>query len=296
MTLIKPVEDLLKQITDEATRKTMQESFEKYDFLQHAVEGNLRQQDYDRKMNETKSEIERYKETAKKWEDWSARNVPKHDELIKSYTELEAKAKALQEEKDLAVAAAVRDAAGEGKAVNVDDLIKKVDEVIAKRGYVLPSEVQKIADQEAAKLMQQERDSFFKQTVPAVMAEINNMNNLQFKHMKEFNGELFDTEKFATFRAEKKIMDMNDAYDAFVATQRREIETKKLRDEITSQVEKEFASKHNLPGSGAPAAPELGPVQMHRLGKAPALPDGTELGDNRAAFAAAAELRSEGKW
>jgi hypothetical protein len=298
--LIKPVEELLALITDENERKSMREGFEKWDFLQKAVEGNLRQQDYDKKMNEAKVEVEKYQQQAKKWDEWATENVPKHDKLLKMYNDLETKSKTLEEEKALAVAAAAKAAGEGGTPVDTAALLKQVDDIIAKRGYVSTADVQKIADAEATKLVDAKlktvQDAFFKQTVPGVMAEILNMNKLQFNHMKEFNGDTFDTEKFDAFRAEKKIMDLNEAYDRFVSEARTKASTDKLTKEITEKVEKEYATKHNLPGSGVPAAPELGPLQINRLGKAPTLPADTELGDNRAAYAAASELRNEGKW
>lgn len=298
--LIKPVENLIALITDENDRNALRQSFEKYDFLQRAVESDLRQQDYDKKMNEAKVEVERYQQQAKKWDDWATENVPKHDKLLNMYNDLEKKAKTLEEEKALAVAAAVKDAGEGAKTVDPAAILKQVDEIIAKRGYVNKDEIPKLVAQEAARTSKEEigkvQDAFFRTTVPGVMAEMMNMNKLQFNHMKEFNGELFDTEKFSTFRAEKKIMDLNEAYDRFVADARKTAETAKLTKDITEKVEKEFASKHNLPGSGVPAAPELGPLQINRLGKAPTLPADTEIGDNRAAYAAGAELRAEGKW
>jgi hypothetical protein len=298
--LIKPVEELLALIDDEKVRATQREAFEKYDFLQKAVEGNLRQQDYDKKMNEAKSEIERYQQQAKKWDDWATENVPKHDKLLKMYNELETKAKTLEEEKALAVAAALKDAGEGAKTVDPAAILKQVDEIIAKRGYVNKDEIPKLVADEAVRTTEaaisKAKDELYKQGLPSMWAEMTNLNKLQFNHMKEFNGELFDTDKFLAFRVENKIQDLGQAYDRFVADARKTAETARLTKEITDKVEKDYASRMNLPGSGVPAAPELGPLQANRLGKIPVIEGPLEVGDNRLAYAAAQELRSEGKF
>ena len=62
MALSKALEDLLKQVQDENDRKALQTNFEKYGFFQEKFQDGLRQSDYDRLMNQTKTEREKEQE------------------------------------------------------------------------------------------------------------------------------------------------------------------------------------------------------------------------------------------
>lgn len=297
MALSKPLEDLLLQITDDGDRTLMRERFEKYDFLQNRFNGNLRQEDYDRNMNKLKTEreseqklVEQYKTQSEKWDQWAVDNVPKHDRLLKEFSDLENKYKSLEDEKTALVLA--KAAAGEGGTpVDEKALMAQVNETIAKHGYVPKAELPALVTAEAKKLVDAERETFFKTTVPAMFHEMNSMNSLLYKHDKEFN-EILDQEKFATFRAEKKIQDINDAYSQFTSDKRKEREIATIRKEEREKAEKEFASKFNLPGSGAPPSTEgFGPVQERAMGKA-----ATFNPDKPSWVEAADALRSEGKF
>jgi hypothetical protein len=309
MALSKALEELLAQVKDEGDRKELQSRFEKYDFLQTRFEGNLRQEDYDRNLNKVKAdrakeqeELKVSKEYADKMKVWAEKNVPKHEELVKNYGELETKYKDLDEKyKITEVAAKAAEAAGgDGKTVDAAELAKRVDEVIATRGYVSQKEVQKIADEEARKLVAEEagklRDNFYKTDIPNFMGFITAMTNLQFRHRDEFK-EALDPVAFSKFMVDEKIEDPIKAYDRFTVEKRSAADKVRIEAEIRDKVEKDFASKHNLPGSGAPPASELGPVQMARMNKTPHIPATAEAGDSHElAYAAAAELRQEGKF
>ena len=306
MPLPKPLEDLLKQVQDENDRKALQANFEKYNFFVDKFSDGLRQSDYDSRMNQVKTEREKeqelvagYQATSKKWGDWAATNVPKHDDLVKKYGELETKVKTLEEEKDLAVAAAAAKAGEGGTPVDAKELARNVDEIIARRGYVSQSEMQKIVAEQTEKQVsdagQKYRENFYKQDLPGMMSYLLSMNNLQFQHMNEFKSGL-DTKAFAKFMADNKIDSPDEAYKQFTSEARDKMRTEQLTEKIRADVEKEFASKFNLPGSGASPMPELGVVQARQLGKTPNIPENAEAGDNRLAYAAAAELRSEGRW
>jgi hypothetical protein len=301
--LNKALEELLAQVKDDGDQKALRERFEKYDFLQSRFEANLRQEDYDRNLNKIKQDreaeaalVKTYQEETSKWKDWAANNVPKYNSLLKEYDELDKKYKATEEEKTALVLAAAANP-GEGKdKLDPKELLAQVDAQIAKRGYVPPSkeELVNMIAAESKKLtesaIQAERDAFFKTTVPSVMNELASMNNLQFQHREEF-GELIDPAAFAKFRGEKQITDINEAYKQFTSEKREAKKIAVMEKEIRDKVEKEYASKMNLPGSGAPPANEFGPLQERALGKN----NGLNM-DKPGWLEAAEAMRSEGKF
>jgi hypothetical protein len=304
--LNKALETLLAQVKDESEREAMRKGFEKYEFFQTRFEEGLRQEDYDKNFNKIKEEriaeaamIEGYKKKQKEYDDWAARNIPKHEELLKNFGELETKYKALEEEKAALVSAAAAGGGGGEKVVNEAELLSRVNAEITKKGYVSASDLPKIVEEQAKKMVTAEattlRDNFYKVDLPGAITFMTAMNDIQFNYRNEFK-ESFDSKAFAKFMVDEKIEDPTKAYDRFVADKRAVVEREKIKAETKLEVEKEFASKYNLPGSGAPPAPELGPLQMRKLGKTPDLPAETEIGDNRAAYAAAAELRADGKF
>jgi hypothetical protein len=296
MPLNKALEELLAQVNDEADRNAMRTNFEKYAFFQPRFEGNLRQEDYDRNLNKLKTEreseaalVKQYQEERDKWREWADKNVPKHQEMLKNYEKLELEKKALEEEKAALVLERVANPEG-GRAVDPKELLAQVNETISKRGFVDKSELPALVAAEANKLVAAERDSFFKTTVPSLYNEFATMNNLQFKHRDEFN-EMLDPVKFAQFRAEKNISDPNEAYDRFTFEKREAKKFAEIRKEEREKVEKEFASKMNLPGSGAPPATEFGPLQERAMGK------NSGLNLEKPGYLEAAEaMRAEGKF
>jgi hypothetical protein len=303
MAINKALEELLKQITDESERNAARANFEKYPFLQAKFEDGLRQEDYDRNLNKMKADrdaeaslVKGYLEERDKWKTWAGNNVPKYNEMLKNYEELEGKYKTLEEEKAALVLAQAAGGGEGGNRMDPKELLKQVDDTIAKRGYIpkTKEELTALVAAEARKISEDgikaERDAFFKTTVPTVMNELASMNNLQFKHRDEF-GDMLDPAKFATFRAEKKIEDINDAYDRFTFERREAKKFDDIRKEERAKVEKEFASKMNLPGSGAPPATEFGPLQERALGKN----NGLNL-DKPGWLEGAEALRAEGKF
>jgi hypothetical protein len=303
MALNKALEELLGQIKDEGKRNAARANFEEFPFLQAKFEDGLRQEDYDRNLNKMKADrdaeaslVKGYLEERDKWKTWAGNNVPKYNDLLKSYDDLEGKVKTLEEEKAALVLASAAGGNEGGNRMDPKELLKQVDDTIAKRGYIPKNkeELTALVAAEARKISEDgikaERDAFFKTTVPSVMAELASMNNLQFKHRDEF-GDMLDPEKFATFRTEKKILDINDAYDRFTFERREAKKYETIRKEEREKVEKEFASKMNLPGSGAPPATEFGPLQERSLGK------NSGLDQNKPGWLEAAEaMRSEGKF
>jgi len=303
MAINKVLEDLLKQITDEGERAATRSNFEKYPFLQAKFEDGLRQEDYDRNLNKVKADrqaeealVKGYQEERDKWKEWAKDNVPKYNEMVTNYAEQEKKVKLLEEEKAALVLAQASGVDANGNKLDPKELLKQVDEQISKRGYVPKNkeELTSLIVAEAKKIsdiaVQAERDAFFKTTVPSVMNELATMNNLQFKHRDEF-GEMLDPLKFAEFRTEKKLVDINDAYDRFTSEKREAKKAEKMEKDIREKVEKEFNSKFNLPGSGAPPANEFGPLQERALGK------NSGLNMDKPGWLEAAEaMRGEGKF
>lgn len=297
MALNKALTELLDQIKDANDRATMQAQFEKYDFFQPRFEAGLRQEDYDRNMNKLKQDreteqtlVEGYKKSAEEWKTWAANNVPKHTDLLKNYTELETKYKSLEDEKSALVLAA---ASGSGEGENKVDpkvLLAQVNAEIEKRGFVPKSDMQALVAAETDKMVKAERESFYKTTVPALYNEFATMNDLQFKHRDEF-GEKLNPQEFSKFRSEKGINDPNDAYSQFTAEKRQAKLVSEIEKTTREKVEREWASKINLPGSGAPSAPELGPVQERVMGHK------SGLNLEKPGYLEAAEaLRAEGRF
>lgn len=303
MALNKVLEELLGQIKDESKRNAARANFEEFPFLQAKFEEGLRQEDYDRNLNKIKQDreaesalVKTYQDERDKWKEWAANNVPKYNNLLKEYDELDKKTKALEEEKTALVLANAANP-GEGNTkLDPKELLAQVDAQIAKRGYIPKdkAELENLVTGESKKMVeaaiQAERDAFFNTTVPNVMNELASMNNLQFQHRDEF-GEMLDPAAFQKFRGEKKIADVNEAYKQFTADKRDAKKLAELTRSITEKVEKEYASKMNLPGSGAPPATEFGPLQERALGKN----NGLNM-DKPGWLEAAESMRAEGKF
>jgi hypothetical protein len=303
MTLIKPLADLVAQIKDENDRKFFEQAFPKYSFLVEQFEGNLRQQDYDRLMNETKTarqkeqeEVTRYKEDQRKWKEWADKNIPLHEELVRNYDDLEKKYK---EAEDKLEEAARKAASGDGmngdNQVNATELLNRVrEEVIKKGGYATEAQMQKIADEVAKKMVTEEasklRENFYKTDFPNAIAFMTAMNELQYKNREEF-GEPLDTKAFSKFIADNKIDDPEKAWKEFTSEKRSAKEKEKIVKDTTEKLEKEWASKYNLPGSGASPMPELGHLHARQLGK------NDVVDESKPGWLQAAEsLRTEGKF
>lgn len=303
MALNKALEELLGQIKDESKRNAARATFEEFPFFQGKFEEGLRQEDYDRNLNKIKQDretesalVKTYQEERDKWKEWAANNVPKYNNLLKEYDELDKAKKALEEEKTALVLANAANPVEGTTKLDPKELLAQVDAQIAKRGYIPKdkAELESLVTGESKKMIeaaiQAEREAFFNTTVPNVMNELASMSNLQFQHRDEF-GEMLDPAAFSKFRGEKKIADINEAYKQFTSEKRETRKYEQIRKEEREKVEKEFASKMNLPGSGAPPATEFGPLQERALGK------NNGLDANKPGWLEAAEaMRSEGKF
>ena len=288
MPLTKALNELLATIEDEKDRGVLREQLEKHTPLQERFEGNLRQSDYDRMMNSTKAErekeklaVEEARANAEKWQKWADENVPKHNDLLEKYKTVEQERVALEEK----VKAAATTTTTNGEQVDANELMKRVDSEINKRGYMTQAEIGKLVNDQARKIADEERNAFFKETLPGVMKYTIQVNQLHFKHRDEFK-EPLDFDAFAKFQAEQKIADPEAAYNQFVADKRVEM---RVQSAVAAK-ERELQTKFNLPGTGAPPAPQLGVLEARqRAGNKP-------IDENAPAWVqAAAELRTEGK-
>lgn len=293
MALAKELEELLGTLENEEDRKSARSLLEKYEPLRG---GYLRQNDYDRKMNEVKTQreqeqdqIKKYKENSERWQKWSEENVPKHTHLLTEYEKVQARNQELEEAAKKAAAAAGNGAGGDG-AVNEEELQRKIEERIGKRGYLTNQEVMKIATEEAQKLANQEREKFMKETLPSILDYDQTLFELTLRHRDEF-GAMLDRKTFSKFVAEGKFDDLYKAYDQFTAEKKNE----KWKEDERKKIEADLKSKMHFPATGAPPAPELGVIEA-RKAKVITVPEDSKIGDNAAAYAAAQELRSEGKW
>jgi uncharacterized coiled-coil DUF342 family protein len=310
MPLNRALEQFLNEaISDDADRDALRRYFEKFPELQKRFEGYLRQEDYDRLMNQVKKEREReqqqiaeWQKTVQMWENWVRENVPKHQQLVEAYNQLLARNQELEAQLSGQSTAAgtteqtVREAAetysgyyGQDN-VNPDELSRRVLDRINRIGYATKSEVARIAAEEARKMIQEAEQTFVKQTVPAMAEQILKAVELRDRHEKEF-GKPLDWRALARFAVEKNIPDLDQAYEAFTAPARLEKEREKIREEVRREV-----LSSNIPGAAVPpSAPDLGPLQVRMSKVLPPEAEEAEVGQGVLASLAAAELRREGK-
>lgn len=291
MALDQVLEDLLKLVPGpeaDAARKV----FESAPALAKEVkEGTLRQSDYSRKMNELDTDRNKFAGEKKTMVEWYDRNKTRHEQLMNDYTTAQSTITDLRGQLE-------HREAGE---MNVDptDLNTKVDARLREiGGYATKSELQQLIREEAEKIadarVKAQTDRFLTETWPAATEIQQRVNEAQFMAMKEFGSPLSmeQRKEVADLMKERNMMDPVAAYNAWA-------EPIRQKKEMDKQVEERVAdriSKMNFPGVSGPAIADMGPVQQARAGQLPKLPDNAVVGDGSAAAAAAAELRSEGRF
>lgn len=315
MALPEAIEEMLKTLPAE-DQEALRPRFEKHQPLR---DGYLRQNEFDRKFNEWKEQKEKEQAAieARKAEiekaiaeprDWLKRNKSKHDQLLTEHKALETANQELTAQLEAAEAAR-----NNGRETDMDEAAVKaaaqavVDErvkalKIEQAGYI----TQKQMDDIVAKT----KEEFFSVTLPQSMEFSARILDCVGDYRSEFGMKL-DRIEFAKFmqgdgppEQGPRFHDPYAAFKEFVAPKRAEATEKKrqkdlddARTEGAEKARKEFAATAGVPGSGVPPAPsELGPMQRHVLGKDVQLPAGVEIGDGRAAMAAAESLRAEGKF
>lgn len=295
--------ELIKSLTEHMApddAKVFENLTTKYKPLE---EGYLRQSDYDKKMNASKADMDAAKQKATEWEDWSKANVPIHEDLLKSYRELEEQQKDLQTQ--LTAAQAARSAGGED-TVDAAQLEQRVKESISKLGYaskeeinaIIAAESGKLAREEASKEIAAANKKFYEETLPASINFNMDAAEIAMQHMQEFGGTAIDRVKFSDFMKERNLINPKEAYKEFVRPERDAIELKnKVADAVKAkelELQQQY-SAHGLPGGGM-VPPGLQPrgAMQERIAADEAAKSG-HMATSVAAAAAAAELRNEGK-
>ena len=294
--LSKAMEEMLATMKDAAAREVFRKQLEEDPAVREHFEGNLRQSDYDRQMNANKAEVERLKALeadSKKWQDWAKSNVPIHEKLLADHKKLEEEAAELR-----AKAAKGGEGGGDGgghidtEGLTSAQIIEKVNQEIAKRGFLSKADLDAALGAAVKAEAETQKKDFLEKTFPSTAAWMTTMNDLQWQHRDEFKSPL-DTAAFSKFMVDKGIADPKRAYVEYTSEARDKVKEAKMREEI----EKDIRSKFNLPGSGAPPAPEVGPLEARLRGAKPPveIPEGINPGDGHLASMAAQELRAEGK-
>lgn len=267
-------------------------------------EGWLRQADYDRNLNRSKQELEEARRKSQEWQNWAKDNVPIHEELVKSYSDMERQQKELQTQ--LAAAQAARSAAGDD-TVDAAELSRRVQEEVTKLGYASRSDVDKIINDQAVKLAREEatkevaaaQKRFYEETLPASVNFNMDAAEIAMQHMREFDGKAIDRTEFSNFMKERNILEPKKAYEEFVRPQRDKIALEKSIADAVKAKEQELQQQYSaagLPGGGMvpPGLQSKGAVQM-RIDREAEAAKGN-MATSIAAQAAAAEMRAEGRF
>jgi hypothetical protein len=263
------------------------------------IDGRLRQSDYDKNMNLSKAEVAAAKKRAQDMQEWYDRNEPLHKKALGDLTSLEEQKQALEAKytKQAEEFAALAASKG-GEGVDEVALAAAIKSQVEKFGYVTQDEFNKIkldtlqaqVEKAADDRIKAAEDKLFKETMPAIWNSSMDLAEIAVEHKAEF-GEKLDRNAFSTFLTEKKITDSNEGYKAFVADRRGEREFKKRVDEEVKQKLSGMQLNGNGSGSGTPTLMERGVLQQ-KIDEENKSASSTSA----AAMAAAAELRSEGKF
>jgi truncated hemoglobin YjbI len=292
MALDQYLEDLLKILPTaeaEGARKLLEAS---PGFSKEIKEGYLRQSDYSRKMNEFDADRNKFAGEKKTMVDWYERNKSRHEQLMSDYSTAQSTINDLRSQIDRKVES------GEITQDEAQSVAARVDARLKEIGYTSKSELQQLITETAEKIadarVKAQTDRFLTETWPAATEIQGRVNEAQFMAMKEFGSPLSmeQRKEVADLMKERNIMDPVKAYNEWAAPIRQKAEfDKKVEDEVSSRM-----SKQHFPGVSGPSIADMGPLQAARAGQVPKLPDNAVVGDGSAAAAAAAELRSEGRF
>jgi hypothetical protein len=303
MALSTEMESLLTELekVDPAGAKEQRAILDKFPKLQDGLKGGvMRQSDYDRNMNASKDKLAE----AEKWQRWAKDNIPIHTQLQKDYAAKEAelerqnaeveRLKSEVEAKSIAAAAAAGGNAGDAEKITaaVKAAIKDAG------GMPTKAELAELIRGATDEQMKEARKDFYEKEIPRNLAFVTSMTNAQNRYFRE-TGKDLDTAEFSKFMVDNNITDPAKAYDRFMepTNRKKEIETEaqKLADEKVDKWKRENGAS-GIPGSSGSQG--LGHLQIRVTEKKagdPLFSQDVELGDNTAAMAAAAELRSENK-
>lgn len=293
MALAAELENLVKELEkiDPVAAKEQRALLEKHESLQKPLkEGVLRQNDYDRFMNDNKRKVETFDQTISDWK--KAKSI--HDQLLEDHRVLQEKATKLEADLQLKVAATAAAATGEDGLPKIDE--QKLAQAVRDRigsDYVSKADLDRIVKEESGKQYDAAKKEFFEKTFPEAANWISSMVDAQFSYHEEF-GKRLDKAEFAKFLKENGIADPMKGYEKFVENARTE-------KKIEAEVEKRLAEKRKqdnlteFPGSSGSPQP-MGALQIrlkNRTEGDPLIPKDVELGDGSLANIAAQELRKE---
>jgi hypothetical protein len=296
MALSAEVESLLTELekVDPAGAKEQRAILEKFPKLQDPLKGGvLRQSDYDRQMNASKEKLAE----ATKWQDWAKTNVPIHTQLQKDYAAKEQEIERLKAEVEAKSIAAA--AAAGGNTVDAEKITAAVKEALKSAGGIpTKAELAELIKGATDEQMKEARKDFYEKEIPRNLAFVTAMTNAQNRYFRE-TGKDLDTAEFSKFMVDNSISDPAKAFERFMEPVNRQ---KAIDDEVKKQVtakEEELKKQFGAAGiPGSSGSQGMGHLQIRVTEKKPNDPlfsQDIELGDNAAAMAAAAELRSEGK-
>ncbi len=267
-------------------------------------DGWLRQADYDRNLNKSKAELEEARSKSEQWQTWARDNVPIHEQLVKSYSELEQQQKDLQDQ--LEKARAARSAGGDD-TVDAAELKSRVQEEVNKLGFASKAEIDKIINDQAVKLAREEaskevaaaQKKFYEETLPASINFNMDAAEIAMQHMREFDGKPIDRVEFSNFMTERKILEPKKAYEEYVRPQRDKIQLEKSISDAVKAKEEELVKQYS--GSGIPGGGMVPPgLQPKGAMQLKIERDNAEKSGNVAISVATqqaiSELRSEGKF
>lgn len=263
------------------------------------IDGRLRQSDYDKNMNLSKAEVTTAKKRAQEMQEWYERNEPLHKKALADLGTLEEQRKELEEKytKQSEEFAALAASKG-GEGVDAAALQAAIDAQVKKYGYVTQEEFNKISADELQKQVATATDEkikaaetkLFTETMPGMVMFAMDMGELATEHRQEF-GEKLDRKAFSDFMTENKIQDANKAYSAYVAQRRQDRDfQKKVDDEVQKKM-----SGMQVNGDGQQ---QFAPLMQRGVLQQKIDEENKNSTSNTsaAAMAAAAELRSEGKF
>lgn len=310
MALSKAIQDFLNnEVSDAAVRQDLSDKFERFPVLQTRFEGNLRQQDYDRQMNESKTKLaelqashDSMKSHYDDWKKWSDKNVPIHTKLVADHNALLARAA----EMEARLAANGNGAAGAGAGagdlgdlaeLDANELAKRIEARVSGMGYARQGDVEKIAAQEAAKMrdeikqmVEDARKDFVTRMMPGFLQQNAQLAELMQEHRQTY-GEKLDWKALSKYAVDHNEPDISKAYEGFTSDKRRDKDREQLRAEVRREVESE-----RMPGTSVGPTPgELGNVERMMRHELPKDLEAAELGSGALAAAAARQLRQEGR-
>lgn len=262
-------------------------------------EGWLRQQEFDKKSNKWKKDMEAAQELSNARQRWYEENKPVHENALELNRKLEAEKQEWQQQQQelqqkLSEAEQRRAAEG-GEPVDREELKRLVMEEHKAMGWLSKAEQQALIDEKTAQLTGQTdaaiksaEKRLWEETFPQMANHALDISEIGYDHKTEFQ-EPIDRMKFTEFLSENKITDFKKGYEQFVKPRRDERDFKtRVEAEVTQRMSG-LSVNGGMPVAGGPQP--KGALQM-RIEKDAAGPGSLTA----AAAAAAAEMRSEGKY